>query len=357
MIEVAKIEYRIVTVAPDGAQYDLTPVANSLGWSEGEKELAAKITCKFAIDLKEQNILEKIQMNGQLIVYVAKADDENFEEMVRGNIIKYGVSETNSGFTLDVEAADEAHALRHTQEDYFFTPDHSSTEIIKTILDEHGVPYELKITDAKHEKKVYRGRYLADMIADVLKDLKEKNGETFFLRATEGKLEIIPRGTNETIYDFDIDTTGIHVDDDFDASSVVTKVKVVGKSREEGKQHVDAIVEGRTDLGVRQVFYSRDDKTSLEEAEKAAKKILEENNIQRKTRLEAPDLPILRKGDRIRLRSSTGEGYFFIKAIRHDAPNQKMSAELDYDKKYSEEQGLPVYDLANCDESGSSNPP
>lgn len=122
MIEVAKIEYRIVVVAPDGAQYDLTPVANSLGWSEGEKELAAKITCKFAIDLKEQNILEKIQMNGQLIVYVAKADDENFEEMVRGNIIKYGVSETNSGFTLDVEAADEAHALRHTQEDFFLRP-------------------------------------------------------------------------------------------------------------------------------------------------------------------------------------------------------------------------------------------
>ena len=215
----------------------------------------------------------------------------------------------------------------------------------------------MEITDVKHEKKVYRSKYICDMVGDVLKDLKEKNGGTYFVRAKEGVIEIIPRGTNETIYHFDIDDSLVRVTDSFDSEDTVTKVKVVGKETTEGHQKIDAVVEGRTDLGTRQVIYHRDDKTSLAEAETAAKKILDENGIKRKTTLEAPDLPFLRKGDRIRLRSTAGEGYFFIKNISHDVPQQRMRAEVDYDKEYSEQHGLPVYDLAVADETGSSNPP
>ncbi len=355
MIDAAKISYRIVAVAPDSSQIDLTPVASALGWSEGEKELAAKITCKFALSFDGQDITDVIKMNSQLIVYAS--DGGEFQEMIRGKVSKFGLIESNGEFLLDVETTDEAQALRQTQEDYFFSPDTGSTAIIKKILEDHGIPYEIKITDAKHEKKVFRGRYLADMLADVLKDLKEKLGETYFIRAKNGVIEIIPRGTNEQIWDFDIDSNLVSVHDSFDSTDTVTKVKVVGKQTSEGKQHVDAVVEGRTDLGTRQVIYNRNDKTTLEEAEKAAKKILDENGIKRKLNIDAPDLPFLRKGDRIRLRSSVGEGYFFVKSIRHDAPAQKMSAELDYDKKFSAEKNLEVYDLAATDESGSSNPP
>ena len=300
-------------------------------------------------------ITDVVTLNTPLIVYANVGD--GFKEIVRGNVTKLGLTESNREFTLNVEAADAAQALRHTQEDYFFSPDSSSSAIIKKILEDHGVPNEIHVTDVKHEKKVFRGKYLSDMVADVLKDLKEKGGGTYFLRAREGIVEIIPRGTNETIYHFDIDYNAVRVTDSFDSSDTVTKVKVVGKQREEGKQHVDSVVEGRTDLGTRQVIYARDDKTTLEEAEKAAKKILDENGIKRKTSVEAPDVPSMRKGDRIRLRSSVGEGFFFVKSIRHDAPQQKMTMELDYDKEYSQQQGLENYDIAARDESGSSNPP
>ena len=356
MIDVSKISYRVVAVDKDGTQYDVTGITSSLGWSEGEKELAAKITCKFAcVEVDGHLITDVVKMMTPVFVYAS--DGGEFKEMIRGNVSKLGLTESNGEFTLNVEAADEAQALRHTQEDYYFTADHSSTAIIEKILSEHGVPHEIHLEDVKHEKKVYRSKYLADMIADVLKDLKEKGGGTYFLRAKEGVIEIIPRGTNETVYHFDIDDNAVRISESFDSSDTVTKVKVVGKQKEEGHQHVDSIVEGRTDLGTRQVIYQRDDKTTLEEAEKAAKKILDENGIKRKTNLEVPDIPFMRKNDRIRVRSSVGEGYFFVKSIMHSVPQQTMRLELDYDKKYSEEQGLEVYDLAATDESGSSNPP
>ena len=290
-------------------------------------------------------------------VFIFASDGGDFQEVIRGNVSKLGLTESNGEFTLNIEAADEAQSLRHNQTSEYFSADHSSTAIIEKILNDHGVPHEIHLEDVKHEKKVYRSKYLADMIADVLKDLKEKGGGTYFLRAKGGVIEIIPRGTNETIYHFDVDDSLVHVNDSFDSSDTVTKVKVVGKQKTEGHQHVDSVVEGRTDLGTRQVIYQRDDKTTLEEAEKAAKKILDENGIKRKTTIESPDIPFMRKGDRIRIRSSVGEGFFFIKSIRHDVPQQKMHMELDYDKEYSEKQGLEVYDLAATDESGSSNPP
>lgn len=355
MIDLSKLEYRVVVVGSDGTQYDLTDITSALGWSEGEKELAAKITAKFAcVEFGGKMITDLVQMCTPVFVYAGLGDD--FQEMIRGTVNKISIVESNREFSLDIEAADEALALRQNQDDFFFTPDHSSTAIITEIFNRFGVPHELQITDVKHEKKVYRGKYLSDMIADVLKDLKEKGGETYFLRAYEGTIQIIPRGTNQDIYYFDISDTFTRASESFDSSDTVTKVKVVGKEREEGHQRIDAVIEGRNDLGTRQVIYPRDDKTTLEEAEKAAKKILEENGIKRKTTLESADLPFIRKGDRIRLRSTLGEGYFFIKAVRHDAPQMKMTADLDYDKKYSEEQGLEVFDLAATDESGSSAP-
>lgn len=352
MIDARKIEYRLVAVSPEGTQVDLTPITTNLGWSEGDKELAAKITFRVAVRLGDQDITDILKMNGQVLVYAG----ESLEEVMRGNVQKMGLVETSRDFELEVEAADEAQQLRHNQDDYYFTADHSSSAILGKILSDSGAVYEIHLEDAQHEKKVYRGKYLSDMIQDVLKDLKEKTGKTYILRAKGGVIEIIERGSNEQVMDFDIETNVESVRDTFDMTSTVTKVKVVGKRRDEGHQHVDGIVEGRTDWGARQVIYSRDDKSSLEDAQKAAQKILDENGIKRVTQINAPDLPNLRKGDRIRLRSSVGEGYFFVKSIRHDAAQRKMSVDLDYDKSYSTEKGLTVYDMADTNETSSEAP-
>lgn len=315
--------------------------------SEGEKELSAKITCKLAcVEVGGKLIDAIVQPATPIIIYAG--DGEDFVEVIRGNVTKLELIEANNEFVLSVECADECHALRHNQEDKYFTDGHSSNAILEDVLKEAGAEYRIEIKDGTHGKKVYRQRYLSDMIADVLKDLKEKGGGEYFIRAKEGVIEIIPRGTNETIYHFDIDDNVVRVKESFDASKVVTKVKVVGKEKSEGHQAVESVVEGDTTLGTRQVIYRRKDKETLEEAETAAKKILDENGVQRKTSLEAPDVPTIRKGDKIRVRSSVGENYFFVKSIRHDAPQMKMTMELD--------DAQNEFDLAKTDESSETAP-
>lgn len=357
MLDLSELKYRVVAITADGTQIDVTDITSALGWSEEEKGLSAKITCKLAcVDYNGTSITKLVQPFTPIIIYADMG--AGFEEVIRGNAQKYELVEANGEFTLNIECKDEVQALRQSQDDFFFTEDHSTTAIIEKILSEWGVPHEIQIKDAKHSKKVYRGKYLCDMVEDVLKDLKEKGGGVYFMRAKGGVIQIIERGTNETIYHFDIDDNIVRVRESFDAGEMVTRVKVVGKSKEEGHQAIEATVDGKTEYGTHQVIYQRGDKETLEEAEKAAKKILDEQgDIKRKTSLEAPDIPTLRKGDRLRVRSSTGQAYFFVKSIRHNAAQAKMTLEIDYDKDYSEAQGAPAYDLAKTDESGSATPP
>ncbi|MBQ4494587.1 MAG: hypothetical protein II968_02360 [Selenomonadaceae bacterium] len=325
---------------------------------EGEKELSTKIQFKLAASatLKGKSVMELVRPFTPVFIYVDMGD--GFQEVTRGTIQKYGLIESNSEFYLDLEAADETQALRHNQDHFFFfTEDHGSTAIVEEILNKWGVPHEIQITDVKHAKKVYNNRYLSDMLTDVLKDIKEKDSGVYFIRAKDGVIQIIPRGTNETVYHFDVASNLVRVNESFDVSNIVTRVLVVAKSREEGHQSIEATVDGKTEYGTRQVIYTRPDKESLEEAEKAAKKILDEQgDVKRKTSVEAPDLPTFRKGDRVRIGSSVGEGYFFVKSIRHNAVSQKMTFELDEDKEKNKSVGVN-YDTGAGDESNSSAPP
>ena len=357
MLYLSKLRYDVIAVAADGTQLNLTDITSGLGWSEGEKELSAKITLKVAnAEYNGKHISDFVQPFTPIFVYADMGAGS--EEVIRGTVQKWELTETNREVFLNLEAADEVQALRANEDDFFFTDGHSSTSILEEILGKWGVPHEIQINDGKHAKKVYRKKYLCDMVADVLKDLKEKGGGVYFVRAKGGVVQIIPRGTNQTIYHFDLDDNLIRAKESFDVSKMVTRVLVVGKQKTEGKQKIESTVDGKTQYGTRQIIYTRGDKETAAEAETAAKKILDEQgDVKRKTSIESPDVPTIRKGDRIRVRSSAGMGFYFIKSIRHNAAQMKMTMELDYDKEYTEAQGLPQYAIAKSDESGSSNPP
>lgn len=357
MLDLSRLEYRVTCIAPDGHQLDLTPISTGLGFSEGAKELSAKIQLKVAVtDVNGRSITEIVKPFTQILVFADTGD--GFNEVVRGKIQKISLTETNREFYLDIEATDEAAELRKSQDNFFFTDGHNSTAILNEILSKHGVPAEIHVADIKHAKKVYRGQYLCDMIADVLKDIRERGGGEYFVRATGGVVEIVKRGENQTVWHFDVDDNLTKVSESFDASKTVTKVKVVGKSKAEGHPSIEQTVSGRTDLGERQIIYERPHTESAGDAEKSAHKILDEQGEpKRKVTLEAADVPTLRKGDKIRVKSSLGTSFYHVKSIRHNCVNHTMTLELDYAKSTDRSVLNQIFSLAEGTESDSSEPP
>lgn len=357
MLDLNRVEYRVTCIAPDNRQLDITNVTAGLGWSEGQKELSAKIQLKVAADATLEDGKPVANLLKPFVTIVIFADvGEGFVECCRGKIQKVSVAETNHDFYLSFEIADEAGDLRKSQDSFYFTADHTSSAILQEILGKWGVPAEINVTDIKHSKKVYRGKYLSDMVADILKDIKEAGGGEYFVRATGGKVEIVKRGQNSTVYHFDTMTNVTKVSESLDASKTVTSVQVVGKSKDEGHPPVEQTVNGRTDTGTRKVIYNRPSTETPAEAEKAAKKILDEQGEpKRKLSIETPDIPTVRKGDKIRLRSATGTGFFLINSIRHDAVSRKMTLELAEDKAANKTLGQN-FSTSSSDGTETSDP-
>ena len=69
--------------------------------------------------------------------------------------------------------------------------------------------------------------------------------------------------------------------------------------------------------------------STLAEARKEAKSILQENGSPRRTiTAEAPDVPEIRKGWKIRMEAGSLLGYYIVKGVTHNATERTMTMEL-----------------------------
>ena len=356
VIDISRLTYGVVCITASGESLILTEIVSQLGWEEGEKELSARISLKLEnVEYNGGRISDVVQPLTPILIY-AQINGVS-PEVIRGTVQKWSIKETNSSSVIDIECYDEVYALRHNMDEFYFTEGHTTKAIITKILDKWNVPYDYEGPDVKHTKMAFKRQYLCDMIEKVLKDAKEHDAGTYFMRAKGGRVQIIPRGGNEEIYHFDVESNLLQTSESFDVGSIVTRVLILAKGKEEGHQKVEATIDGKTQYGVRQVIYERPEKTTMEEAEKAAKQILkEQGDIKRKKTIQGPDVPTLRKGDRIRVNSASGLGYFFVKSVRHNAQEAKMTMEIDEDKEYNKAHGIN-YDTDSNDELGGNDPP
>ena len=355
MINLSTLTYGVVCITASGESLILTDIVSQLGWEEGEKELSARISLKLAnIEYNGGRISDVVRPFTPILVY-AQINGVS-PEVIRGTVQDWQIKETNNSTYIDITCYDEVYALRHNQDQFYFTEGHTTKAIITKILDKWNVPYDYQGPDVKHTKLVFKKQYLCDMITKTLKDAKEHGAGSYFMRAKEGRVQIIQRGGNEDIYHFDVDNNLVQTSENFSAGSIVTRVLILAKSKEEGHQKIEATIDGKTQYGVRQVIYERPEKTTMEEAEKAAKEILkEQGDIKRKKSIQGPDVPTLRKGDRIRVHDATGTGYFFVKSVQHNAQDMKMTMQIDEDKEYNKAHGIE-YDTNFGDELGGNDP-
>ena len=133
-----------------------------------------------------------------------------------------------------------------------------------------------------HAKTLYKNEYLSDITADLLDTAHKQGGPKAFLRAAKGSVSVLPLGGNETIYHFDEDTTLEVTQDKISTQNLVTRVKVVGKEDSSGRQAAEAIIDGKTEYGIR-------------------------------------------KGDKIHAATRSRTGFFLVKSIQHNAANGSMT--------------------------------
>lgn len=325
-IDLYKLKYTVYAKDSGGNKHDVTGILEELGWDENENEIATKITFRVMSKKTKHGTVSSILKPGNTVLIYAN-DGNGSSEVARGKILRWKNSRTNQAHGIEIVAYDNLYNLQKSQDYFLFASGKTAKARITQILGKWGVPVgKYNGPTCRLGKKKYEAKYLSDIILDILKKGGKKDGNRYVLRSSKGKAEVVKRGSNSRIYVFDTKNT-IMRDKSSDATDMVTKVKIVSKTKKAPIPKTVAVVKGDTKkFGTLQQIYNKDDDESVGEAKKTAQGIIKrKGKIQREGKVKAPDVPYLRKGDKIKMNFRVLKGYYYVTSISHDADTKTMS--------------------------------
>ncbi len=329
MIDVSKIAYSLVLFSPSGGRIDLSPFLRTLSWEENDGELAVRLEA----ELQNQQIAngkyihQLVPLGGQFFLYSDWGT--GLQEIFRGTVFDWDYRTDPLGH-FAITAYDQLIYLK-SKDDRYYKAGTTAKAIIQDIAKAWGIPLGIvQGPDTALAKQVFRGDTLADMIFSVLDQAKKRGTGKWIVRSKQGKIDIIRPGQNNPVYCFTHDTNVGSIQDRQDIEDLVTRVKIVGAEDKEGRAPVVAQLDGRTEFGVLQEIVYQRQYDNLAAAKAAAQEILKERGQPRRQRkVPAPDLPFLRKGDKVKVVAGTLNGYYIVSSVAHDATNRTMVMEVE----------------------------
>ncbi len=330
MIDLTKIDYHVVVLDEIGVWHNISEFIQNFGWEENENEISARFSFTARNDPVSAGRLSELIKPGCPVCVTVSDGNMPWQEVMRGYVETWKTSRQSGSDDLACIGYDSLYKLQKSQDNFYFPSGTGTKAAVMSVLEEWEIPFGIyEGPDATHGKLVFNNRYLSDILLELLDDARKKGERKCILRASEGMVNIIPRGSNKTIYVFSEDNVK-SFSESVSTENLITRVKVVGKEKKDKTQVVEAVVDGYTQYGIRQKIYKRGSDESLDDAKKAAQEILNnEGGIKREIRVEGPDLPFVRKGDLIYILNGASPGNHYVKGVRHNADTYSMSMDLE----------------------------
>ena len=331
MIDLSKIKYRVAVMDEAGNQYNIKDFIQNLGWEENENEISVRSSFTVRNDKTSKGYLSSIIRPGCLVGIFATDGGSLDEEVARGYVETWNPIEKNSGNNLKCTCYDELYRLQKSQDNRYYPSGTGTKSVLQGIFDDWGIPQgDYYGPNVSHGKTACNKKYLSDIMLEFLDDAVKKGGEKCMIKAAKGYTSVVPWGSNETVYVFEVDNTR-SFSQTISTTNLITRVKVIGQADDDGKRSVDATLNGETQYGIRQRIYTRGSDETLSDANSAAQAILDgEGGIEREMTVQSPDVPFIRKGDLVYIMSSFMSDYYYVKGIQHNADTYSMSMELRY---------------------------
>lgn len=333
MVDVATLQYKLVAVINNDKK-NITRYTENLSWEENSNGISGRITftCRNS-ETKDGYLVQLVKPGCSVFVY-AKDGKKKYTEVARGTVVTWTPANQSGSHDFKCVCYDMLYNLRKSQDSFFFRSGTSTKARVNKVLNKWEIPLgRYEGSDKKHGKKKYQDKYLSDILLGILDDAVKKGGRKSVIRTEKGKVSIIPEGSNKDIYVFKGSNINAAVRNR-STESLVTRVKVTGKSRDKGKEKVVAVLDGLTEYGIRQRVYNRGSDESLKDAKKSAQEILNENGtVKLEVTVESPDVPYICKGDLVYVQTRGVKGYFIVCGVQHNASSCSMSMELKESKE------------------------
>ncbi len=348
MIDLSNIRYRVVVMDEAGNQYNIKDFIQNLGWEENEKEISVHSSFMTRNDSTSKGYLSNIIKPGCLVGIFA-SDGVMDEEVARGYVETWNPTEKNSGNDLKCTCYDELYKLQKSQDNRYYSSGTGTKSALQSIFDDWEIPQgDYKGPNASHGKTVCNNKYLSDIMLELLDDAAKRGEEKCMIRAEKGYVSVVPWGSNKSVYVFKVDNTQ-SFSQSVSTENLITRVKVVGQADNDGKQSVNATLNGETQYGIRQRIYTRGSDETLSDANAAAQEILNgDGKIEKKMTVQGPDVPFVRKGDLVYIMSNSVSDYYYVKSIQHNADSYSMTMDLEYaEPERDSGQGMKEYKVGD----------
>ncbi len=328
-IDIALINYDVELITEKGKTYILNDALLSLTWAEQDGQLAQKATiglvnCK--VGESKHKLFSLAKLNCIIRIYGKWGSGR--KKLLEGSIWEWQYTHAqNKDFSISVY--DPLIRLQQCKDFKYFSKGLSTPAILSNICSDWGIPlnYQWK-KQITHEKKVFNGETISNMIIKLLNEVKNQTGEKYTALYKNGKLVISGYGTNKDVYEFTGKNT-ISTSDKLSLENLVTKVKIIGKSNDKGRSKVDAVVNGNLKYGVFQEIIKRDSDKNIGKAKAEAKATLQDRGQPEESiQVNAPDLPFLRKGDAVEMSAGNLNGTFYVTGVSHNATSRQMTMTL-----------------------------
>jgi len=325
----AKPEYTAYVIS-GGTKYEITPAIESIDISDQKKQIAKCVTIQLLnTKVGDKWLTDILDVCDRVFLHANDGSKEG--ETFRGFIWDRGYKSSLTDRTFQLKCYDNLIYFQKSDHFAFFSSGKSTKDVAASLCKEWGVNLDYTYESVTHAKLVLRGK-LADIFTEDLLDLvKDRTGKKYVILSEQDVMQIKAVGSNSTIYNFVAAQNAIQTSAVRTMDGVKTKVNILGKADKEDRQPVEATVSGDTaKYGTIQTTISRSENTSLEDAKKEANSIIAADGKPKdEFELTAPDVPWIRKGDKVYVNAGNMNGYYIVNGIERTIGGKKREMVLD----------------------------
>lgn len=322
-MNVLENEYTVRAVLQDGSTLDLTPAVTRLSWQDPTGEVAQRATLMLAQVKTDKGWLNSLLPLCTIIQIMA-----NGAEAFSGIVWEWEYASSNSR-TITLTCYDHFIYAQNSKTFAYFPDGKSTKDIVTKICSDNGISCNYQWQSATHDKKVFRGTYIADQIMNTLEDARKRLVRRYVATFASGTLTIQGEAYNSDIYVFKATESAMSTSERMTMDGLVTQVAIYGAETKDDRRQLEAIVPGKTEYGTLQDVVLMTASSKLADAKKDAQGILQEDgNPKRTITAEVPDVPPIRKGWKVKMEAGSLLGYYIVMGITHNATDRTMTMEL-----------------------------
>lgn len=302
-----------VYIVSGSTKYNVTPALISLDFSDQKTGMAQSLTVKLLnIKVKGSWLSDVFKVRDR--IYVHAADGSKAAEVYRGFV---WTRTYDSGLTtreITLRCYDNLIYLQESDDSLYFEAGKSTSDVCSSICNNWGVKLNYSYSSITHEALALRGNLSDIFMDDILDKVKDKTGKKYVILSDKDTMHIKPVGSNTTVYHFKAAQNAIATRSECTMDGMVTKVVILGTKNDSDHYPVEASVTKNTDdYGTLQKTETRSEDTTLEDAKKEAENILKEKGSPKwEYELQAPDVPWIRKGDKVYVNAGDIAGTYLI---------------------------------------------